>query len=104
MKYEARMGKYLQHDIRKNGDYEYEENLHDTLNIPTNVRNKRKLSKEPYENLSAVQAELMRWHYRLGHTLFRKLKIMTAMGLIPKKSSTIKPPKCAACIYGTMNK
>ena len=106
MSCDTRMDQYLQNDEINNDGYEYEENLHDTLNIPTNVRNERKLFNEPYENLSAenLQAKLMRWHYRLGHTSFRKLKIMAAMGLIPKKLSTIKPPKCAACIYGTMNK
>ena len=67
MSYDTRMDQYLQNDEINNDDYEYEENLHDTLNIPTNVRNERKLFNEPYENLSAenLHAELMRWHYRL---------------------------------------
>lgn len=76
MSCDTRMDQYLQNDEINNDDYEYEENLHDTLNIPTNVRNERKLFNEPYENLSAenLQAELMRWHYRLGHTSFKNLK------------------------------
>ena len=31
------------------------------------------------------QAELMRWHYRLGHLTFAKLKQLTLNGEIPKK-------------------
>jgi len=39
------------------------------------------------------QAELMRWHYRLGHLTFAKLKQLALNGEIPKKLVKIKPPK-----------
>ncbi len=50
------------------------------------------------------QAELMRWHYRLGHLSFQKLKQLALNGKIPKKLSKLKPPKCAGCLFGTMTK
>jgi hypothetical protein len=50
------------------------------------------------------QAELLRWHYRLEHTSFTKLKLMTALGILPRKPSKVHPPKCAGCIFGAMNK
>ena len=46
------------------------------------------------------QAELMRWHYRLGHLIFAKLKQLN--GEIPKKLAKVTPPKCAGCLFGTM--
>jgi hypothetical protein len=48
------------------------------------------------------QAELMQWHYRLGHLSFQKLKQLTLKGKIPKKLSKLKPPKCAGCLFGAM--
>jgi hypothetical protein len=51
------------------------------------------------------QAELMRWHYRLGHLSFQKLKQLALNGEIPKKLvSKLKPPKCAGCLFGAMTK
>jgi hypothetical protein len=50
------------------------------------------------------QAVLMRWHYRLGHLTFAKLKQLALNGEIPKKLATVTPPKCAGCLFGTMTK
>jgi hypothetical protein len=49
-------------------------------------------------------SELMRWHYRLGHLSFKKMHTLAMKGLIPKKLSKVRPPKCACCIYGNMNR
>ena len=50
------------------------------------------------------QAELMRWHYRLGHLTFTKLKQLALNREIPKKLSKITPPKCSGCLFGAMTK
>jgi hypothetical protein len=50
------------------------------------------------------QAELMQWHYRLGHLTFPKLKQLALNGDIPKKLAKVTPPKCAGCIFGAMTK
>jgi hypothetical protein len=50
------------------------------------------------------QAELMRWHYRLGHLHFPKLKQLTINGEIPKNLAKVTPPKCAGCLFGVMTK
>jgi hypothetical protein len=50
------------------------------------------------------QAELMQWHYRLGHLPFAKLKQLALNGEIPKKLAKITPPKCAGCLFGAMTK
>ena len=64
--------------------------------------------REPDEefDLAAAnpQAELMRWHYRLGHLSFPKLKTLAELGEIPKRLAKVVPPKCAGCIFGAMTK
>lgn len=50
------------------------------------------------------QAELLRWHYRLGHLSFKRVQLLAAVGAIPKKLATITPPKCAGCLYGAMTR
>ena len=50
------------------------------------------------------QAELMRWHYRLGHLTFAKLKQLALNGKIHKKLALLNPPKCARCLFGAMTK
>ena len=50
------------------------------------------------------QAELMRWHHRLGHLSFAKLKNLAENNDIPKKFASVKPPTCAGCLYGAMTK
>jgi hypothetical protein len=50
------------------------------------------------------QAELMRWHYRLRHLPFSKLKQLAINGKIPKKLAKVAPPKCAGCLFGVMTK
>jgi hypothetical protein len=56
--------------------------------------------------LAAVddQAELMWWHYRLGHLPFPKLKQLALNGKIPKKLAKLTPPKCTGCLFGKMTK
>jgi hypothetical protein len=46
----------------------------------------------------------MRWHYRLGHLTFAKLKQLTLNGKILKKFALLNPPKCAGCLFGMMTK
>ena len=50
------------------------------------------------------QAELLRWHYRLGHISFARLRILALLNVIPRKLLHIKAPKCAGCAYGAMTK
>ncbi len=46
----------------------------------------------------------MRWHYRLGHASFAKLRQLTLTGKIPKKLATTRPLKCTGCLFGAMTK
>ena len=61
-------------------------------------------------NLTEAEKELLRWHYRLGHLSFHKVKFLFRTGVLArsagarrlhtaacKSSHTLK---CAACLYG----
>jgi hypothetical protein len=50
------------------------------------------------------QAELMGWHYHLGHLPFPKLKQLALNGEIPKTLAKLMPPKCTGCLFGAMTK
>jgi hypothetical protein len=50
------------------------------------------------------QVVLMRWHCRLGHLSFMKLKLLANNGGIPRHLAKVPPPKCAGCLYGAMTK
>jgi hypothetical protein len=53
---------------------------------PLTFNVKPKLKKDKNVYLAAVddQAEIMRWHYRLGHLAFSKLKQLALNGEIPR--------------------
>jgi Integrase core domain. len=62
-------------------------------------------------NLSDAQKELLRWHQRLGHISFAKVKHLLQSGALANKSesarrlhraaslSSCSIPKCSACLY-----
>ena len=50
------------------------------------------------------EAELLRWHYRLGHISFFKLRTMAMLNIIPRRLASVKIPKCQACCYGKQTK
>ena len=48
--------------------------------------------------------ELLRWHYRLGHLSFDRIRQLAHMGQLPKRLLTCKKPFCMACQYGKLMK
>jgi hypothetical protein len=65
-----------------------------------------KLEEDEHVYLAAIndQAELMRWHYCLGHLAFSKLKQLALNGKIPRHLAKVKPPACAGCLFDAMTK
>lgn len=53
---------------------------------------------------TTAEAELMRWHHRLGHLPFSALKILAQRGDIPKSLANVKPMTCAGCMFGGLTK
>jgi hypothetical protein len=64
------------------------------------------LEEDKHVYLAAVddQAELMRWHYHLGHLSFPKLKQLALNGKIPRRLAKVKPLACVGCLFGAMTK
>ena len=48
--------------------------------------------------------ELLRWHYRLGHLPFNRIRQLALKGLLPKCLLACKKPFFSACQYGKMTK
>ena len=46
------------------------------------------------------QAELLAWHYRLGHLPFRRIQAMAKRGDLPARLLDCKVPTCASCFFG----
>jgi Reverse transcriptase (RNA-dependent DNA polymerase)/GAG-pre-integrase domain len=46
------------------------------------------------------QAELLSWHYRLGHLPFGRIKKLAARGDLPSYLLQAKVPRCASCLFG----
>jgi hypothetical protein len=44
-------------------------------------------------------AELLRYHHKFGHVLFKKLQEMAKIGTIPNRLAKCPVPACSACIY-----
>ena len=59
---------------------------------------------DPEPKSMEPQDELLRWHYRLGHLPFDRIKQLADKGQLPKRLLTCHTPFCAACQYGKMTK
>ena len=62
------------------------------------------IANDPNDEVHATTpaGELLRYHYRLGHMSFAKLQEMAKRRDIPKRLVKVKPPMCAACMFGKM--
>jgi hypothetical protein len=45
------------------------------------------------------EAELMHWHYPLGHVPFSKLKWLATNSEIPRRLASVRPPRCTGCLF-----
>ena len=80
-------------------------------NVPTSeLNNVVTTVSENNHNLSEAQKELLRWHQRLGHLDFNKIKHLLRTGVMSHTegsrilhtaaSKVEHHPKCAACLFG----
>ena len=51
-----------------------------------------------------IQADLLRWHYRLVHLSFNLIKAMAEVGLLSNKLAKAPIPKCAGCMFAATTK
>ena len=87
-------------------EYEQEQNIQADKHLKSIPTLLTKLYDEAYNNLSAkdLNREFIRWHYRLGHLSFKKMKLLSVLGVLPRKLQDCSPPACAVYIYGGMTK
>ena len=64
------------------------------------------ITDDDEDNLTAIspQADLLRWHYRLGHASFHRLRLLALLGILPRRLASVQPPKCAGCMFGALTK
>ena len=60
--------------------------------------------EDEFEGRMRPTSEIMLWHNRLGHIPFSRLQTMAKTGLLPRRLSDCRLPKCASCIYGKMTR
>ena len=53
-------------------------------------------ASEVQRELESDQGELIRWHLRLGYMSFNKIKVLSAMGILPKHLIQSKTTKCTS--------
>ena len=61
------------------------------------------------QNLTVLQKELLKWHYRLGHPGFQAVQWIGRSGVLGKLgerfgAQTVTPPKCEACQMGKQHR
>lgn len=59
---------------------------------------------EGLDNLEALidLGKLLRWHYRLGHLSFKRIKLLVTLGILPRRLVLAVIPKCAGCLCGAI--
>ena len=70
---------------------------------PDRFDDERELNNDAI-SASNDQAELLRWHCRLGHLPFPQLVSLAENGEIPKRLAKVQTPRCAGCLFGKMTK
>ena len=61
------------------------------------------------KNLTTLQKEMLKWHYRIGHVGFQSLQWIGRQGILGKLgekwgASTCTPPKCEVCQVGKQHR
>ena len=90
-------------DIIKDKDNTITEQLmdyspHNSLPTP------RELEIDDDSQANSLQGEFLRWHYRLGHMSYPKMKLLAILRLIPRSLLTVRPPLCSHCKIGSMTR
>ncbi len=62
------------------------------------------VEEDSFDGKLKPTGEILLWHYRLGHIPFSRLQNMAKEGILPRRLSDCRLPKCAACIYGKMTR
>ena len=64
----------------------------------------RELEQDDDSQANSLRGEFLRWHYRLGHMSYAKMKMLVILRLLPTKLLQVKPPLCSHCKIGAMTR
>ena len=56
------------------------------------------------ESKSTAKAELLHWHYKLGHVPFSTIQAMASNKMLPARLARCEVPKCPGCMFGRATK
>ena len=91
-------GDTLNHPTRDNT-----ENLNDFL-LTNSVPTPDEVDQDAETSALCDKGEFLRWHFRLGHLSYPKMKILMLLGWLPRKLLKLRPPMCACCKVGSMTR
>jgi GAG-pre-integrase domain len=60
----------------------------------------RRIVEDDQVQYATPQAELLAWHYRLGHLSFYRIQKLAERGDLPAYLKDAKAPRCASCMFG----
>ena len=83
-----------------------EDNTENMTNFlsPNNVPEPNDIDQDADISALSDKGEWLRWHYRLGHLFYPKMKILILLGWLPRTILRVRPPMCACCKLGSMTK
>jgi hypothetical protein len=67
-------------------------------------RDQRAIVEDDQVQFNNPQAELLSWHYRLGHLSFERIKKLAQRGDLPAYLKDARTPRCASCMFGKATK
>ncbi|CAB9519768.1 unknown protein [Seminavis robusta] len=81
---------------------EFQENVTHTFRMKKDLH---KIEVEPvaddrYLKYRTDQADILAWHYRLGHLSFERIRKLAERGDLPSKLASARAPKCSSCMFG----
>lgn len=90
---------------QKEASSTFQDKVADWTQAGVNLKNVKPHIVLPDEDDDAVtyatpQAELLSWHYRLGHLSFERIRKLSQRGDLPGHLAKAKTPRCAACMFG----
>ena len=96
------------------GSNTIERNSRDHITSEENISDFSELMPSPTDILPndlGVEAKVLsdtagflRWHYKLIHLSFRKMKALATLGILPTKYRHLESPVCKACQYGKQHR
>ena len=71
-----------------------------TTDFDMNGPSDSKANDKRYEETQNASTEFLKWNQQLGHISPNKMRVMTKIGILPKRLASYEIPICTSCLYG----